>query len=568
MSDEHHSARTSSAPETWNDGRVICHDYVIVGAGPAGLQLSYFLKRAGLDHVVLERGTAPGTFFATFPRHRKLISINKVQTGIDDPELNLRWDWNSLLADNGRRFGDLTPRYFPHADHMLEYLAEYSQHHQLPIHYSFDVAEIDRDGTTGQFRITARDHRVLLCNRLIIATGVPKPWLPAFPGVEHCEIYTEVSVDPDDFTGQRVLILGKGNSAFETADNLMETTASIHLASPNPLRLAWQTHFVGHLRAVNNNILDSYHLKSQNAVLDATVQEIRREGSEYAVTLSYTHAGGEVETLRYDRVIACTGFRFDADIFAPSCRPTLKPCGRLPVMTSEWESSNIKDLFFAGTLMQYRDYKKYMSGFIHGFRYNVRALTRILEQRYHGTPWPSRAVPRTPTEIAQALLSRANQSSSLWQQPGFLCDVVQLSGGPRSAEYYEELPVDLAKESSMRQGECLMLTLEFGSIETDPFAMERIHRLDTRRASQSVFLHPVVRYYVQGSLAAEHHVIEDLAAIWNEPEHYEPLQEFLVDVLSETGLARRVDASGMAPPGTSGMYFTDKTQRDENAKTG
>src|SRR5262245_32658770 len=51
-------------------------DYVIVGAGPAGLQTAYFLKKAGRSFVILERASEVGAFFRKFPRHRKMISIN------------------------------------------------------------------------------------------------------------------------------------------------------------------------------------------------------------------------------------------------------------------------------------------------------------------------------------------------------------------------------------------------------------------------------------------------------------------------------------------------------------
>ena len=92
-------------------------DYLVIGAGPAGLQLGYFLERAGRDYLVVEAGPAPGTFFNRFPRHRRLISINKPHTGWDDPELNLRMDWNSLLSDDPRlRFTRYTGRYLPDAD--------------------------------------------------------------------------------------------------------------------------------------------------------------------------------------------------------------------------------------------------------------------------------------------------------------------------------------------------------------------------------------------------------------------------------------------------------------------
>ena len=75
-------------------------DYLIIGAGPAGLQLGYCLQQSGRDYLILESGSQPGTFFRKYPRHQRLISINKRHTGTTDPELNLRMDWNSLLNDD------------------------------------------------------------------------------------------------------------------------------------------------------------------------------------------------------------------------------------------------------------------------------------------------------------------------------------------------------------------------------------------------------------------------------------------------------------------------------------
>src|SRR5262249_59287236 len=92
-------------------------DYLIIGAGPAGLQLGYLLEKAGHSYLILEAGDTPGTFFKKFPRHRTLISSNKVYTGYDDLEKNLRWDWNSLLCDDERfLFKNYSKRYFPAAD--------------------------------------------------------------------------------------------------------------------------------------------------------------------------------------------------------------------------------------------------------------------------------------------------------------------------------------------------------------------------------------------------------------------------------------------------------------------
>ena len=505
-------------------------DYLVIGAGPAGLQLGYFLERAGRDYLIMEAGSAPGTFFRTFPRHRTLISINKPHTGDGDPERNLRMDWNSLLSDDPELlFTRYCERYFPPADELVRYLADFAAAWRLRIRYGTRVVRVARDG--GAFVVTDGAGETYRARRLVVATGPSRDFLPAIPGIETAERYATVSVDPRDFLDQRVLIIGKGNSAFETADNLIETAAVIHVAGPNSIRMSWQTHYVGHLRAVNNNFLDTYQLKSQNALLDGHVRGIEKTGDGYLVSFSFSRADEFVKELRYDRVIVCTGFRFDDSVFAPACAPELVIDGRFPAQTPEWESTNVPDLYFAGTLMQVRDFKKSTSGFIHGFRYGVRALHRILERKYHGAQWPSRPLAAEPAELMSAVLERVNRTSALWQQFGVLCDLVVVDDG--GARYLEELPTDYVLGGGLgARGSHFVVTLEYGPDHDriDPFdiAAGRIAQGDAERAADGRYLHPVVRHYRGGVLAGTHHVTENLENDWTSPAvHREPLREFL-----------------------------------------
>ncbi|HEX3130744.1 MAG TPA: NAD(P)-binding domain-containing protein [Thermoanaerobaculia bacterium] len=510
-------------------------EYLILGAGPAGLQLGHHLSRAGRSYMILERGQGPGEFFRKYPRHRTLISSNKVYTGYDDPEVNLRFDWNSLLSDDAQLlFKEYCTRYFPPADRMVKYLSDYAECFALNVRCNTEVVRVERTHSPQGFRLTDAEGNAFTCLRLIVAAGVTKPHLPDVPGVELAEVYTTVPVDPADFVNQRVLVVGKGNSAFETADNLVETTAVLHVLSPNPVRLAWQTHYVGHLRAVNNNFLDTYQLKSQNAVLDATLERIvRREDGKLAVSVRYTHAPGETEDLVYDRVILCTGFRFDNSFFDGDCRPELTVNDRFPALTCEWESTNVPDMFFAGTITQSRDFKKTASGFIHGFRYNTRSLFRMLEKRYHRKPWPARAVTPTVDGVLDAMISRINRTSALWQQYGFLHDLIVMpeNGGP--ALHLEEMPLSYIQESELSaSSHYYTITMEFGSIEGDPFAAVR--KPAPGAAYASTFLHPVVRRWNGPLLVAEHHMLEDLHGEWTREDlHLSPLREFLREQMRE-----------------------------------
>ncbi|WP_414562062.1 MULTISPECIES: NAD(P)-binding domain-containing protein [unclassified Anabaena] len=502
-------------------------EYIVIGSGPAGLQMGYYLEQQQLSYLILEANEKPSSFFESFPRHRKLISINKVYTGYTNPEVNLRWDWNSLLSHNqGLLLKNYSERYFPYADDLVKYLADFATSFKLKIKYGVKVTKVSKRDNI--FQVVDSEGNIYICRYLIIATGLFKPYTPPIPGIENAENYVDVSIQPEDFKNQQVLILGKGNSAFETADNLVETAAKIHVASPNPLKMAWQTHYVGHLRAVNNNILDTYHLKSQNAILDATILDIKRQNDKFIVTVKYSHACNEVEQLTYDRVIVCTGFKFDASIFDETCQPKLAINERFPQQTSEWESSNVKDMYFIGTLMQMRDYKKHMSGFIHGFRYNIHALSKILAHKYHQEKLPYQEIDISPENLTDYIIQRINISSALWQQPGFLCDAIALNKNEQSARYYQDLPVNYVQERMMDSAdEYLLITLEYGAEKAvDPFNIERIARTDKERAELSQFLHPIIRHYRNSQLLQEHHIIEDLIGEWLEEEHIMPLLQF------------------------------------------
>jgi thioredoxin reductase len=516
----------------------MAHDYLIIGAGPAGLQLAASLERDGADYVVLERGSVPGAFFTRFPRHRRLISINKVHTGYGDPELRLRMDWNSLLSDDPELlFTRYSRRYFPSADDLVDYLSDYALRTGVRVRYDTTVEKVSRDG--GGFTVTDHTGKVWRARRLVVATGMFRPNLPSVPGVELAERYDTFDPDPESFTGRRVLIVGRGNSAFETADSLMETAAVIHVVGAGSLRLAWRSHYVGHLRAVNNNFLDSYQLKSQNALLDGRVLEIRREADGFCVPVSFERVDEVVKDLRYDRVIVATGFRFDTSIFDDTCVPDLIVDGRFPALTPVSESVNVPNMYFAGTLMQGPDFKKSTTGFIHGFRYSVRALHRALRRRHHGEAWPVTELGDAVERAVDAVITRVNRSSALWQQFAVLGDLL-LVAPDGTLRYAEEVPVRHVPDA-VRTGDFgevdayAVITLEYGAHHdrVDPFDVTA-----GRKSQQDVagldgrYLHPVVRWYRAGEFVGEHHITENLENEWDSEEfHRAPLHTFLTDRL-------------------------------------
>jgi thioredoxin reductase len=484
-------------------------DVCIIGSGPAGLQAGYYFKRKGLNFRILERTDGISGFLRRFPRHRQFISINKVYTGLDNADTDLRHDWNSLLNDEGLLFKDYSRKYFPSADDFISYAEKFAEELSDDITCNSDVVRISK--TDGIFAVECANGSTLHARTVIVATGVSQAWDPGIKGFELTKNYTEFDTNPELYENKRVLIMGKGNSAFETADSLIEHAASIHVMSPNPVKFAWQTHFVGHLRAVNNNFLDTYQLKSQNAVIDAKVTEITESDGVYTVRAAMTAAEGHEILLTYDHVIACTGFKFDNSIFADDIRPQLRHFGKFPAMTGEWESENVDGLFFAGTIMQSRDYKKTMSGFIHGFRHNVKCLAERIAGRLQKTSYPSAVTPLEPNALATTIVDRISTASGIFLQPGFLADVIHLDGDTPGRTYHD-IPVAWTELTDFVPFEFLQVTLEYGDFGEDSLHVKRQHNVFGKEPD--AFIHPVIRRIQNGKVIEAVHLTDHLDADW------------------------------------------------------
>ena len=194
-----------------------CYDYIVVGAGPAGLQIGYYLEKDKRDYLILDKESIPGAFFTQYPRHGTLISINKVYTGSDDPETNLRFDWNSLLSDDDELLlKNYSKAYFPRSSDYVRYLKDYADRANLKIAYDIEVVNISKD---QYFKIKARGGEVFCCKSLIVATGVPKSNIPTdIPNIDLAESYDVFSVDPEDNEHYYVITLEYGEGIHKIRD--------------------------------------------------------------------------------------------------------------------------------------------------------------------------------------------------------------------------------------------------------------------------------------------------------------------------------------------------------------
>jgi cation diffusion facilitator CzcD-associated flavoprotein CzcO len=188
-------------------------DAVVIGAGPAGLATSAALTRAGVSHRVLERGDDVGHTWANLYDGLVLHTAKR------------------LSALPGLNFPASTPRYAPRRD-FLDYLRRYANTFRVPIETRAEVTSARRDGSGWIVRTAAGAD--VPARKLIVATGiVANPYVPAFAGRDEFRGRVLHSVEyrrPDPFRGQRVLVVGAGNSAGDIAVEVSRAGGQVTLA--------------------------------------------------------------------------------------------------------------------------------------------------------------------------------------------------------------------------------------------------------------------------------------------------------------------------------------------------
>jgi putative flavoprotein involved in K+ transport len=197
-------------------------DTLVIGAGQSGLATAHALRKHGMEPVVLEAGDAPT---GSWPRYYESLTL---------------FSPARYSALPGMPFpGD--PDRYPHRDEVIDYLAAYAKELDADIRTGHHVRAIEHHD--GIFTAQLTDGRALHARTVVAATGgFANPYRPALPGlgsftgtVLHAAEYQR----PKPFAGQRVLVVGGGNSAVQVATELAEH-ARVTVTTRGRLRFAPQ----------------------------------------------------------------------------------------------------------------------------------------------------------------------------------------------------------------------------------------------------------------------------------------------------------------------------------------
>jgi len=174
------------------------HTVIIIGGGQAGLATAYYLRRAGVDFVVLDAEFRAGGSWLH--------------------------GWQSLTLFSPAAYSSLpgwqmpeaaTTRY-PTRNEVIEYLQKYEARYDFPVVRPAKVLSVNHDHGTFLVQTSASQYRA---KAIVSATGTwSHPFVPKYAGWEVFrgeQIHSANYVEGTRFRGKRVLIIGGGNSGAQ-----------------------------------------------------------------------------------------------------------------------------------------------------------------------------------------------------------------------------------------------------------------------------------------------------------------------------------------------------------------
>jgi cation diffusion facilitator CzcD-associated flavoprotein CzcO len=242
-------------------------DVVVIGAGPAGLAAAACLVQRGYSPLVLDRAQ---DIASSWRHHYERLHLHTVKT-------------HSALP--GRPFPDDAPRYVPRQG-VVDYLEAYARQHGIEPELGQNVTAVEpRSGPGAPWEVVLTGGRRIAANHVVVATGANRqPHTPSLPGEEvfqgrllHSRSYRRAA----PFAGQRVLVVGMGNTGAEIALDLAEHGVRTALSVRSPVNIV-RRDVLGRPTQVSSLMLSKLPPFLGDALAsllrDATVGNLQRHG--------------------------------------------------------------------------------------------------------------------------------------------------------------------------------------------------------------------------------------------------------------------------------------------------
>jgi cation diffusion facilitator CzcD-associated flavoprotein CzcO len=193
---------------------------LIIGAGPAGLAVAGRLRKKGIDFEIIEK---TDKIASSWYGHYDRLHLHTVKQLSRLPHLP---------------FPEEYPLYVPRLD-LIKYYEDYAREFKIQPHFNHSVTSVKKDGNT--WTVTCSNGKTFTAERVVIATGANHiPQRPQWPGEEQYEgklIHSRNYKNADPFLGQKVLIVGMGNTGAEIALDLAEHDIDTTISVRSPVTI-------------------------------------------------------------------------------------------------------------------------------------------------------------------------------------------------------------------------------------------------------------------------------------------------------------------------------------------
>ncbi|KAG2691572.1 hypothetical protein I3843_08G015300 [Carya illinoinensis] len=195
---------------------------IIVGAGPSGLAASACLSEHGVPSVILERSNCIASLWQQKTYDRLKLHLPKQFCVLP------------LLG-----FPEHFPKY-PTKDQFISYLESYAAHFSIQPRFNQSVQSAEFDSSCGFWKVRTQDLEYI-SRWFIVATGEnAEPVIPEIAGIGRFHgpiVHTSAYKSGSDFAGQRVLVVGCGNSGMEVSLDLSRHGAVPHMVVRNTVHV-------------------------------------------------------------------------------------------------------------------------------------------------------------------------------------------------------------------------------------------------------------------------------------------------------------------------------------------
>jgi thioredoxin reductase/ferredoxin len=244
-----------------------CLDVLIVGAGPAGISASLGALQHKLRFRTIEQDSLGGTV-AHYPRGKLVMTAP-----------------TDLPLAGQMRFGEVSK------EELLAFWQDITERFPLDIGYHERLESVER--FDGLFRATTT-RGTFVTKTILLAIGRRgTPRKLDVPGEDLNKVVYRL-IEPEQYRGQHVLIVGGGDSALEAATSIAEQPGSI-------VTLSYRASAFSRARAKNRQKVEEAAAQGQiTLLLGSEVQEILPASAHLHTAQGHVH-------IPNDAVIICAG---------------------------------------------------------------------------------------------------------------------------------------------------------------------------------------------------------------------------------------------------------------------